>query len=64
MKAVHRHLPKPHEPSLDLIPSFGVKLTPKHYAYLKISEGLQPPLQLLIIPSMRGAWCRGRSAMS
>ena len=40
LQAVHDHLPKPHDPFLDLVPPAGVKLTPKHYAYLKISEGL------------------------
>jgi ribosomal protein S12 methylthiotransferase len=54
MKAVHQHLPKPHEPFVDLIPSFGVKLTPKHYAYLKISEGCNHRCAFCIIPSMRG----------
>jgi ribosomal protein S12 methylthiotransferase len=54
MKAVHQHLPKPHEPFIDLIPSFGVKLTPKHYAYLKISEGCNHRCTFCIIPSMRG----------
>jgi ribosomal protein S12 methylthiotransferase len=54
MKAVHQHLPKPHEPFVDLIPSFGVKLTPKHYAYLKISEGCNHRCTFCIIPSMRG----------
>ena len=39
LDAVHRHLPRPHEPFIDLIPPQGVKLTPRHYAYLKISEG-------------------------
>eukprot|EP01037_Dinobryon_pediforme_P041365 gene41365-51083_t len=39
MQAVHKHLPKPHEPFIDLVPAQGVKLTPKHFAYLKISEG-------------------------
>ncbi|HBZ07764.1 MAG TPA: 30S ribosomal protein S12 methylthiotransferase RimO, partial [Massilia sp.] len=39
MNSVHTHLPKPHDPFVDLVPDHGVKLTPKHYAYLKISEG-------------------------
>ncbi|HNJ08031.1 MAG TPA: 30S ribosomal protein S12 methylthiotransferase RimO, partial [Plasticicumulans sp.] len=39
MGAVHEHLPKPHDPFLDLVPPAGIKLTPRHYAYLKISEG-------------------------
>jgi len=52
MKAVHRHLPpKPHNPYTDLI---GVKLTPRHYAYLKISEGCNHRCTFCIIPSMRG----------
>ena len=58
MDAVHLHLPKPHDPFLDLIPnSFGVagvKLTPRHYAYLKISEGCNHRCTFCIIPSMRG----------
>lgn len=58
MDAVHRNLPKPHDPFLDLVPnSFGVaglKLTPKHYAYLKISEGCNHRCTFCIIPSMRG----------
>jgi ribosomal protein S12 methylthiotransferase len=39
MEAVHKHLPKPHDPFTDLVPPAGIKLTPRHYAYLKISEG-------------------------
>jgi ribosomal protein S12 methylthiotransferase len=54
MDAVHTHLPKPHEPFLDLLPPQGVKLTPKHYAYLKISEGCNHRCSFCIIPSMRG----------
>lgn len=58
MDAVHTHLPKPHDPFVDLVPnSFGVagiKLTPKHYAYLKISEGCNHSCTFCIIPSMRG----------
>ena len=54
MQAVHRHLPKPHEPFVDLIPPQGVKLTPKHFAYLKISEGCNHRCSFCIIPSMRG----------
>lgn len=54
MQAVHRHLPKLHEPFLDLVPAQGVKLTPKHYAYLKISEGCNHRCSFCIIPSMRG----------
>ncbi len=54
MDAVHRHLPKPHEPFLDLVPAQGIKLTPRHYAYLKISEGCNHRCSFCIIPSMRG----------
>ena len=52
--AVHEHLPPKHEPFLDLIPAGGVKLTPRHYAYLKISEGCNHHCSFCIIPSMRG----------
>ena len=62
MEAVHQHLPKPHDPFLDLIPArasnaiegVGIKLTPRHYAYLKISEGCNHRCTFCIIPSMRG----------
>ena len=54
MKAVHAHLPKPHDPYTDLIPPQGIKLTPQHYAYLKISEGCNHRCTFCIIPSMRG----------
>jgi ribosomal protein S12 methylthiotransferase len=58
MDAVHLNLPKPHDPFIDLVPnSFGVagiKLTPRHYAYLKISEGCNHRCTFCIIPSMRG----------
>ncbi|GGC92572.1 30S ribosomal protein S12 methylthiotransferase RimO [Undibacterium terreum] len=54
MDAVHIHLPKPHEPFIDLVPAQGVKLTPKHFAYLKISEGCNHRCSFCIIPSMRG----------
>ena len=54
MKAVHEHLPQPHDPYVDLIPDTGVKLTPPHYAYLKISEGCNHRCTFCIIPSMRG----------
>ena len=58
MDAVHLNLPKPHDPFLDLVPqSFGVaglKLTPRHYAYLKISEGCNHRCTVCIIPAMRG----------
>ena len=54
MDAVHVHLPKPHDPFTDLVPAQGIKLTPKHYAYLKISEGCNHRCTFCIIPSMRG----------
>ena len=54
MDHVHRHLPKPHDPFSDLVPPAGIKLTPKHYAYLKISEGCNHRCAFCIIPSMRG----------
>ncbi len=54
MDAVHRHLPKPHDPFVDLVPPQGIKLTPKHYAYLKISEGCNHRCTFCIIPSLRG----------
>jgi ribosomal protein S12 methylthiotransferase len=54
MTAVHTHLPKPHDPFTDLVPAQGIKLTPKHYAYLKISEGCNHRCTFCIIPSMRG----------
>ena len=54
LQAVHAHLPKPHDPFLDLVPLAGIKLTPKHYAYLKISEGCNHRCSFCIIPSMRG----------
>ena len=54
MRAVHRHLPAPHDPFLDLVPKQGVRLTPRHYAYLKISEGCNHRCSFCIIPSLRG----------
>ena len=59
MDAVHTHVPKPHDPFVDLVPAtfdskIGIKLTPKHYAYLKISEGCNHRCTFCIIPSMRG----------
>ena len=54
MQAVHAHLPKPHDPYVDLVPPQGVRLTPRHYAYLKISEGCNHRCTFCIIPSMRG----------
>ncbi len=58
MDAVHLHVPKPHDPFVDLVPphfdKIGIKLTPRHYAYLKISEGCNHRCTFCIIPSMRG----------
>lgn len=58
MDAVHTHVPKPHDPFTDLVPGYvqgaGIKLTPRHYAYLKISEGCNHRCTFCIIPSMRG----------
>ena len=54
MRAVHAQLPKPHDPFTDLVPPQGIKLTPKHYAYLKISEGCNHRCSFCIIPSTRG----------
>lgn len=52
--SVHEHLPPPHDPFTSLLPPQGIKLTPKHYAYLKISEGCNHRCTFCIIPSMRG----------
>jgi ribosomal protein S12 methylthiotransferase len=52
--SVHEYLPPKHEPFLDLVPAQGVRLTPRHYAYLKISEGCNHRCTFCIIPSMRG----------
>jgi ribosomal protein S12 methylthiotransferase len=58
MDAVHANLPKPHDPFVDLVPSpfgaVGIKLTPRHYAYIKVSEGCNHRCTFCIIPSMRG----------
>lgn len=54
MTAVHFNLPKPHDPYTDLVPPQGIRLTPSHYAYLKISEGCNHRCSFCIIPSMRG----------
>jgi ribosomal protein S12 methylthiotransferase len=54
MAAVHAHLPKPHDPFTDLVSPQGIRLTPRHYAYLKISEGCNHRCTFCIIPSMRG----------
>ncbi|MGA9666494.1 MAG: 30S ribosomal protein S12 methylthiotransferase RimO [Gallionella sp.] len=54
MAAIHQHLPKPHDPYMDLLPPQGIRLTPKHYAYVKISEGCSHRCTFCIIPSLRG----------
>ncbi|MCR4303160.1 MAG: 30S ribosomal protein S12 methylthiotransferase RimO [Gallionella sp.] len=54
MEAVHAHLPKLHDPYSDLVPPQGIRLTPKHYAYVKISEGCNHRCTFCIIPSLRG----------
>ena len=54
MGHVHTHLPRPHDPFSDLVPEAGIKLTPRHYAYLKISEGCNHRCSFCIIPAMRG----------
>jgi len=54
LASVHEHLPPRHEPFLDLLPPQGIKLTPRHYAYLKISEGCNHRCSFCIIPSLRG----------
>jgi ribosomal protein S12 methylthiotransferase len=54
LNRVHEHLPKPVDPFVDLVPQQGIKLTPRHYAYLKISEGCDHRCSFCIIPSMRG----------
>jgi ribosomal protein S12 methylthiotransferase len=54
MDAVHAHLPRPHDPFVDLVPPAGIKLTPRHYAYMKISEGCNHRCTFCIIPSLRG----------
>ena len=54
MSAIHQTVPKPHNPFEDLIPKSGIRLTPKHYAYIKISEGCNHKCSFCIIPSMRG----------
>lgn len=54
MEAVHTALPPAHDPFVDLLPDYGIKLTPKHFAYLKISEGCNHRCSFCIIPSMRG----------
>jgi ribosomal protein S12 methylthiotransferase len=54
MAAIHDHLPPPHDPFLDLVPPQGIRLTPRHYAYLKISEGCNNRCTFCIIPALRG----------
>ncbi|MBE2294659.1 MAG: 30S ribosomal protein S12 methylthiotransferase RimO [Phycisphaerales bacterium] len=54
MAAIHTHLPQPHDPFVDLVPPQGIKLTPRHYAYLKISEGCNHRCTFCIIPQLRG----------
>ncbi len=54
MSAIHEHLPPPHDPFLDLVPAQGIRLTPRHYAYLKISEGCNNRCTFCIIPALRG----------
>ncbi len=54
MQAIHRHLPPGHDPFIDLAPPQGIRLTPGHYAYLKISEGCNHRCTFCIIPSLRG----------
>ena len=54
LAAVHEHLPPQHDPYMDLVPPQGIRLTPRHYAYLKISEGCNNKCSFCIIPAMRG----------
>jgi ribosomal protein S12 methylthiotransferase len=54
LEAVNVHLPRPHEPFMDLVPAQGIRLTPRHYAYLKISEGCNNKCSFCIIPDLRG----------
>jgi ribosomal protein S12 methylthiotransferase len=54
LAAVNTHLPQPHDPFIDLLPPQGIRLTPRHYAYLKISEGCNNKCSFCIIPSLRG----------
>lgn len=54
MEAVHAHLPRLHDPYTDLVPAQGIRLTPRHYAYVKISEGCNHSCTFCIIPSLRG----------
>jgi ribosomal protein S12 methylthiotransferase len=54
LAAINAHLPQPHDPHLDLLPPQGIRLTPRHYAYLKISEGCNNKCSFCIIPGLRG----------
>jgi len=54
MTAIHEHMPAPHQPFANLVPTHGIKLTPRHYAYLKISEGCSHRCRFCIIPDLRG----------
>ena len=54
LEAVHRAVPPRHDPFLDLVPAEGIRLTPRHYAYLKISEGCNNSCSFCIIPKLRG----------
>ena len=54
LREVHAHLPRPHDPFMDLVPAQGIKLTPRHFAYVKISEGCNHRCSFCIIPSLRG----------
>ncbi|MFZ9708073.1 MAG: 30S ribosomal protein S12 methylthiotransferase RimO [Steroidobacteraceae bacterium] len=54
LSAVHQHLPPKHDPFVDLVPEHGIRLTPRHYAYLKISEGCNNTCSFCIIPDLRG----------
>ena len=64
MDAVHEHLPPLHDPFVDLVPAQGVRLTPQHYAYLKISEGCNHRCTFCIIPACAATWSAGPSARS
>ncbi len=61
MEAVHEALPPKHDPFVDLVPDYGIKLTPRHYAYLKISEGCNHKCSFCIIRRCAASWSRARS---
>lgn len=63
MAAIHQHLPKPHDPYLDLVPPQGIKLTPKHYAYLKISEAVIIVVHFVLSPACGATWLVDRLVM-